>query len=98
MYVVEEEIFAVAYDAAKTSYSLDRSVREIRRNPRHRRTVRVHSRQLAFCSDSDSSGDEVSEDKLGSAEVANIEFVKSRVGSEEDECVRWNYFDCDTED
>jgi hypothetical protein len=97
MYVVEEEIFAFAYDEVKTSYSLDRSAKKIRGNPRHRRTVWAHSQQLAFGTDSDSSNDEVGGDKLGSAEVANVELVKSSVGSE-DEFARSNYFDCETED
>ena len=65
VYVVEEEIFAVAQDEVQTSYSLDRSAWKIRGNPGHRRTVWAHSWQLAVGSDNGFSDDEVSKDKLG---------------------------------
>jgi hypothetical protein len=93
--VVEEEIFAVAYDEVKTSYSFDRSARKIRRNPKLGRAVWTQGKALGFSNDSDSSDDE---DEDAEEEIPNVMFVKSRPDSGDDAYGARNYFDCEMED
>jgi hypothetical protein len=75
MHVVKEEIFAVAYDVVKTSYTVDRRNRRVKKAPVIGRALQARTR-LRFGDDSDSSD---------SSDEDDIAFVNGDDDSSEEE-------------
>jgi hypothetical protein len=99
MHVVEEEIFAVAYDEIKFSYSIDIHALEMKTTVVQGRPVIAQARYLAFGDDSDddiqSSGDEGEEENT--VDRGNITIIGDR-DSAEDEQDTSNSFNIEIDD
>jgi hypothetical protein len=100
-HVIKEEIFAVAYNKIKISYSLDRSTRKLKKTPVLGRAIRPAGRQFAFRGESDSSDSSDDEDGTKDAGERDDSHTMEVVMVDEDDYEadglsgRSNYFDCD---
>ena len=92
MHVVEEQIFAIAYDAVKTSYS------GLKRTPVLGSSVRPRGKTFAFAggSDSDDSSDE--DDDEDAMEVVFADEEEEEEDDDDDFMARSNHFDCEVDD
>jgi hypothetical protein len=99
MHVVEEEIFAVAYDEVRFSYSVDIHEFKMRPDVVHHRPVLAQARHLAFGGDSDdeiqSSGDE--DEEGNTVDGGNITIMGENRFTEDDQS-RSNSFDIEIDD
>jgi hypothetical protein len=91
MHVVEEQIFAIAYDAVKTSYS------GLKRTPVLGSSVRPRGKTFAFAggSDSDDSSDEDDDEDAMEVVFADEEEEED---DDDDFMARSNHFDCEVDD
>ena len=97
MHVVEEEIFAIAYDEVKTSYGIDGLVKKLKKTPVLGSSVRPQGKSFAFTPESDS--DDSSDDDDGSDAMVVVLVDGDDEDDEDDDFMaRPNHFDCEVED
>jgi len=99
MHVVEEEIFAIAYDVVKTSYSIGPSPRKLKKTPVLGHSVRP-GRTFAFSPEGDSgdSSDENGGKNGDDSERMEIVLEDEDPSGEDDFFGRSGRFDCEVEE
>jgi hypothetical protein len=94
MHVVEEEIFAIAYDEVKTSYSIDLPAGKLKKTLVLGSSVRSQGKSFAFTPESDSDDSSDEDDDSSAMEVVLVD----EDDEDDDFMARSNHFDCEVED